>query len=56
MTILKHKMCKSIKKDLHIKHKEEYMTIISNPKYYCKKCGLVSTEKNLCKIEKIKQE
>jgi len=48
-------LCKLVKEDYLDDHLESYMTLVTEPKYVCKKCGRVSNdEKRLCKPKKIK--
>lgn len=54
MKLKKEKMCKIAKKELFKDEPEKFLELITFPKYICKKCGLVSTEDNLCKVEKLK--
>jgi len=48
-------LCKLAKEDYLENHLASYMTLVTNPKYVCKKCGRVaSDEKRLCKPKRIK--
>ena len=52
-SIIKKSFCDFSKEELK-QHKEGIITLISNPKYYCKKCVRVSSKKDfLCKPKNI---
>ncbi|OEF95855.1 hypothetical protein [Desulfuribacillus alkaliarsenatis] len=47
-------LCKLCKDDCIKKCLEEYVELVNDPKYICKKCGrLANKQKNLCKPVKI---
>ncbi len=49
------KLCKLVKDEYLVAHLSEYIEIVKEPKYICKKCGRVSDkEKRLCKSKKMK--
>lgn len=55
--INKSHMCKIAKKEMPSKDPETYIELVSNPKFFCTKCGRVSSKKGmLCKPTKIGKE
>ncbi len=50
------KLCKLVKDEYLNDHLSEYIAIVKEPKYICKKCGRVANnDKQLCKSKKIKR-
>lgn len=48
----KKSLCKLVKADALENHWEEYLHLVEDAKFICRKCGRVSnSEKNLCKPE-----
>jgi rubrerythrin len=49
------KLCKLVKKDFQKKHLKEYLDLVQDPVWVCKKCGRASNDVHcLCKPVKIK--
>jgi len=48
-------LCRLIKEDFHNTSKDEFFTMVSDPVYYCRKCGRTAKgKKMLCNPKKIK--
>ena len=48
------KLCSLIKKGLQKEDEKKYLKLISEPKYWCKKCGRVAGKSScLCKPKKL---
>lgn len=49
-SVKKHTLCKLVKNDFLKKHFSEYMDLVANPEWICRKCGRVANDpKSLCK-------
>jgi hypothetical protein len=50
------RMCKLVKKEIHIDDLKEYLDYALPPHFVCKKCGRISNKKDyVCKPQRIKK-
>lgn len=50
-------LCKLVKRDFHRKHQEEYIALVLEPRYLCRKCGRTAhSKKVLCNPVRIAEE
>ena len=48
------KLCSLVKKNVHVDDTKEYKKLISEPEYWCKKCGRSAAKSSsLCKPKKL---
>lgn len=53
--VMSKKLCKLVKDDILDKDIKEYIKLVSEAKYVCRKCGRTAKkEENLCSAKKLK--